>query len=108
MVVVDRLPRHRFRERLVGQDRRGAHREPAGLAGCCEKFAAAAQTLQADPPAPVAKVNALWQTALADAAKSGRECATAIDTVNPALMDRSTADLTASMSALDQMTAQIK
>lgn len=80
---------------------------PASRAACA-KFAGAAQTLQADPPAPDKKINALWQTALADAVKSGSECATAIDTNNPSLMDQSTVDLEASGSALDQMTAQIK
>jgi hypothetical protein len=80
---------------------------PASRAAC-EKFAGAARTLQADRPAPNAKVDALWQTVLADAAKSGSECATAIATNNPALMDQSTRDLVASDSALDQMTAQIK
>lgn len=80
---------------------------PAARAACLS-LVADAHTLQADSPVPDATLNNLWQTALDDYSKSGTECMAGIDTNDPTMLKQAITDMGGAISAVDQLTGQIK
>jgi hypothetical protein len=74
----------------------------------CGQLTTDVQSLQGDPPAPVAAVNRPFQTGLTEYATAGSLCQSGVSDDTATLIAQATADITSGNSDFAQATAEIK
>ena len=78
------------------------------MSSACTTLTDDVQTLQADPPAPVASVNTPLQAALTDYARAGEECTESVAETDVSVLNASAADITTGNSEMAQATGAMQ